>query len=264
MSASQAPLTIGVSTCLLHADPERSTYDGRPLHFSEWSMTRWLIEFGFRAYIIPFIPGDPQMRPVMERMVDGLDGLLIQGGVDVAPASYGETPRRAEWAGDPVRDHYELELFRAAWKRNLPILGVCRGHQLINVALGGTLHQDIQDEVPGALPHRDAERYAHNIHDVRLDPDGLFVRWWETSRGRINSVHHQAIKELGRGLVVEATSPADDVIEGVRWVGDQERWVMGVQWHPEFQSERDPEPLLSTRPILDAFAQACRAERERE
>jgi putative glutamine amidotransferase len=132
--------------------------------------------------------------------------------------------------------------------------------QLLNVTFGGTLYQDISTQLSGALVHRDWEAYDHNHHDVDVAPGGLLAGLYGVGRHRINSVHHQAIKDLAAGLVVEARCPDDGVIEAVRWEG--EGWVHGVQWHPEFHVAGDG--LLDPDPLMRAFldvARDCREER---
>src|SRR5690554_6811725 len=106
------------------------------------------------------------------QMVAELDALVIAGGADVWPGSYGERALRPEWEGDRLRDEAEIGLIGAALKLDIPVLGICRGHQVLNVALGGTLFQDISTQVEGALKHRDAERYAKNEHDATLVEGG--------------------------------------------------------------------------------------------
>jgi len=258
--SSDAPLRIGLSMCLLPRDSARKTYNGRPLIYAEESMVRWLMRDAFSLVLLPFTPGASieETRKHAERQADQLDALVLHGGSDIAPQAYGQQPLREEWGGDPPRDRYELALFHACMERELPILGICRGHQLINVALGGTMLQDIRTQREGALHHRDAESYQHNVHDVDILEGGLLSDLYpESSRARINSVHHQAIDALADGLVIEAVSPDDDIIEAARWVKDH-RFILGVQWHPEFQSEEDREPLLSPEPLLVEFERVVR------
>jgi putative glutamine amidotransferase len=188
-------------------------------------------------------------------LVKGIDGLILQGGADVCPRSYGEEPLKPEWEGDSVRDSYELEMIRVAMDLNVPILGICRGLQVINVALGGSLYQDISTQHEGALVHRDWEVYDQNFHEVQLIENSQLARLYAGKiHGKINSVHHQAIKALGQGLIVEAVSPKDGIIEAVRFhdEGVNPRLVLAVQWHPEFQDRSDTD-LLATEPLLEFF-----------
>ncbi len=158
-----------------------------------------------------------------------------------------------------MRDLYEIELFWECAIQRKPVLGICRGLQLINVALGGTLYQDIPTEVPGAARHVDPDAYDGNEHDIDIVPgSGLARMYGGAGRATVNSIHHQAIRDLGRGLAVEAVSPADGVIEAVRWSGAS--YVLGLQWHPEFHHGSDA-GLLDGAPVMREFlAEAVRAE----
>jgi len=189
--------------------------------------------------------------------VDALDGLVLQGGADIAPETYGESPLNPEWSGDRVRDAYEIRLFREFVRQGKPVLGICRGCQLINVAFGGTLYQDIQTQVGGSLQHRCDKRYEDNFHAMRLVEGGWLAGLYPRETiSRINTIHHQAVKALGRELVIEAVSEPDGLVEAIRWTGPS--FVAGVQWHPEFMDPADTE-LLDGKPLLKAFLAACRS-----
>lgn len=256
------PLTIAISSGILHENAERDLFDGRELHYIEWSMADWIARSGALALALPYPPDVDQTY--WEELVKRVDGVILLGGADVAPESYGDSPRRPEWAGDARRDAVEMALGEAAMKHNVPLLGICRGHQLINVMLGGTLHQDIEDEIPAALQHRNPELYDLNSHDIAINPGSRLA---EICGGehlvRVNSVHHQAIEKLADGLVVEARSVVDDVIEAIRLPADSDDdpWVAGVQWHPEFQRpDRDSE-LLDPMKLLEDFYAGIRRRR---
>ena len=136
-----------------------------------------------------------------------------------------------------MRDRYEIELFEAFVGKGKPVLGICRGCQLINVAFGGTLYQDIGTMVPDALNHRDIDKYEQHFHGVRFVPGARLAQLYPGRAGAtINTIHHQAVKKLGRGLRVEATSVPDNIVEAIRWRGPS--YVLGVQWHPEFMQRR--------------------------
>jgi putative glutamine amidotransferase len=168
----------------------------------------------------------------------GVDGLLFTGGGDVAPARYGEKAVEQVEDVDPTRDEFEMKLIAAAGERDLPILAICRGIQLLNVAAGGTLVQDIPSQVPGALnhcltvpPHPPFEL----AHEVWIEKDSLLARLMgERLVGSdtcdVNSRHHQAVKTVGAGYRVSATAP-DGVIEAIE--NPSMRFRVGVQWHPE-------------------------------
>jgi putative glutamine amidotransferase len=187
--------------------------------------------------------------------VDALDGLVLQGGADVSPATYGELARDPAWSGDRVRDMYEIELLWAFVFQQKPVLGICRGLQLVNVAFNGTLYQDIPTDLPQAIVHVDPGKYDELHHELAIEPGGTLARLYgEDSRPRVNSIHHQCVNRLGNGLAVEAQSPADGVIEAVRWTGSS--FVMGVQWHPEFHAEAGGS-LLDSGPIIGEFLEHC-------
>jgi putative glutamine amidotransferase len=169
---------------------------------------------------------------------------------------------RPEWKGDAVRDRYEMALLRAAMDLGRPVLGVCRGLQLINVAFGGTLHQDIVMQQPGAQVHRDWERYDKVQHDITFEPDSWLRQTYAgRTGGRVNSVHHQGIAKLGAGLRVEARSVPDGVIEAVRY--GTAPFVYAVQWHPEFQDPAD-RTLLDTAPLRNLFLEAATTARHQQ
>jgi putative glutamine amidotransferase len=163
-------------------------------------------------------------------------GVLLTGGGDVEPSLYGEAPHPAFSAAEPGRDAYEIELVRRAIDADLPVLAICRGIQVLNVARGGTLVQDIASQLPGALKHkREESDPAFTLaHDVWLDRGSLVHRLL-SERGdvetyQVNSRHHQAVKTPGEGLLIVATAP-DGVIEAVE--DPARRFCLGVQWHPE-------------------------------
>lgn len=253
------PPRIALSASFLAEDRQRTLYDGRPLVFAERSMFDWLLEAGAVTCLVPPLGHRPS-NLTYDDLLAPFDALVLQGGIDVSPTSYGEQPRRPEWAGDRTRDDYEIGLLRASIAANKPVLGICRGHQLLNVALGGTLHQDIETEVAGALQHRHSELYERNRHELDFVPGSLFHRTFGVQHAVVNSVHHQAIKDLAPDLIVQARSSEDDIIEAVRLPADSdgEPWVVGVQWHPEFQDPAD-ETLLPATPLIEAMFAAIRA-----
>jgi len=169
-------------------------------------------------------------------------GLVLTGGEDVAPARYGAAPHPRLGDVDPVRDAAELALIAAARARGLPILAICRGIQILNVALGGTLYQDLESERPGPVPHND-ETGRHPVH---VEAGSLLERTLGTRSASVNSRHHQAIRDLAPGL--KAVAWADDgIIEGAEPSDAKEPWMVAVQWHPED---------LTERALFDGFARA--------
>lgn len=255
---SRRPLRIGLSAALLHADPERALFKGKTLKYVEQQLSQWVMSEGALAYMIP-LPASKDPA-ALEAFALDLDGLVLQGGVDVAPASYGETPLRPEWAGDPVRDAYEIQLIRAFMQLGKPVLGICRGLQILNVALGGTLYQDINTQLPGSFVHRDWHIYDQNFHYIRIQhPSHLAELYPDTVTARVCSVHHQAVKNLAEPLLAEAHSMDDHVVEAARYAG--KAWVYGVQWHPEWHDPNDG-ALMDGKILLRDFLAAARSRRE--
>lgn len=252
------PLRIGVSARLLYPDPTRTFLPHKSVQYLEQSVANWIMSGAVLAFMIPEMSlASPHMPKALrvKHYVDVLDGLLLQGGADMSPKSYGEAPMNPLWAGDEVRDAYEIELFHEFVTQGKPVFGICRGHQVINVALGGSLFQDIGTQIPGTGHHRDEEMYDKCFHELRILPDTWLARIYPgVQTARINTIHHQAVNRLGEGLVVEALSEPDGLVEAIRWEGHS--FVMGVQWHPEFMDPNDP-TLFDSQPLLRAFLQAC-------
>ncbi|MBN3454814.1 gamma-glutamyl-gamma-aminobutyrate hydrolase family protein [Mycobacterium sp. DSM 3803] len=164
-------------------------------------------------------------------IVDRIDGLLLIGGVDVEPSSYGATDTGRTEATEPLRDEFELVLAREAMRRDMPVLGVCRGMQILNVAAGGTLHQHLLDA--GYAEHRPSPgRLDHQtFHEVEVDCDTHAAMLCGSGIQTVNSHHHQGVDRLGHGAVVTARSLPDQLPEAIEWPGH--RYALGVQWHPE-------------------------------
>ncbi len=171
------------------------------------------------------------------RALDGCEGLVLTGGEDVDPRCYGADPHPALRAVDPERDRFEIALVTAARARRLPVLGICRGIQLINVALGGTLWQDLPSERPGPVEHDPDTDRATRAHPVRLAAGSRAAAALGVTALVANSFHHQGVRELAPGLVASGWSP-DDLVEAVESPpGDP--WLLAVQWHPE-EMHADP------------------------
>ena len=252
-------LKIGLSARLMHPEPGRAWLPTKTLQYVEQCIANWVMSADVLTFMIPAISKDTPHGPdrlKVDHYAEHLDGLVLQGGADVAPESYGETPLRPEWAGDRIRDLYELELIRAFMARKKPVLGICRGMQLMNVAFGGTLYQDIAQQTGSNITHQCRTRYEDNFHEVRiLESTGLARLYPDIHEATINTIHHQAVKDVGRDLTIEARSTDDDIVEAIRWTG--QGYVVGVQWHPEFMSPDNPD-LLDGKPLLNEFLAAAR------
>ncbi|MBS3998009.1 MAG: type 1 glutamine amidotransferase [Hydrogenophaga sp.] len=253
------PLRIGVSARLLYHVPPELGFRNKNLQYIEQSLAHWIMEHGAVAFMVPAVAHDSKHAArhlKVDHVVQELDALVLQGGADVAPQTYGQTPIDPRWQGDVVRDRYELGLLRAFLQQKKPVLGVCRGAQLLNVAFGGTLYQDIATQCPAAHAHVDTDLYDQLEHDVTFLQGSRLTDLYPTaSQLRVTSIHHQAVADLGKGMVVEAVSTIDGMVEAIRWSGDA--YARGVQWHPEFHHGRDS--LADSSPIMLDFLQASRA-----
>jgi gamma-glutamyl-gamma-aminobutyrate hydrolase PuuD len=258
----QRPLHIGVSARIFHPEAGAKGLRSKNLQYLEESIAQWVMSRDVLVFMIPTVNTDGLLHPSNIRLRDyarHLDGLVLQGGADVSPQSYAETPTRPEWSGDRARDMYELELLHEFVEAGKPVLGICRGCQLINVAFGGSLYQDIASDVPDAMAHvhDDYDRHRHEI----VFPEGASLgRMLKMRSGQalVNSIHHQAVKSLGRDMTVEARSVPDGMVEAIRYT--KAPFVMGLQWHPEFHRAGGVE-LLDCTPILDSFLRVARETR---
>jgi putative glutamine amidotransferase len=177
------------------------------------------------------VPPDRWVEEHPADVLDGLDGLMLAGGADIDPGAYGERRHRATTNTRPERDRAEIALALEAIGRDMPLLGICRGMQLLNVAFGGTLVQHLPDDV-GHTDHRRALGSFDNAdHDVRLRPGSLAADACGELCHKTKSHHHQAVDELGDGIVASGWSVLDDLVEAIEL--PDARWALGVQWHPE-------------------------------
>jgi len=212
------------------------------------SYVRALVAAGCAPVLIPLLDDDERLRAIYER----LDGIVFAGGADVAPQEYGEEPIDNLNLVEASRDRTELTLARWAFADDLPTLGICRGQQVLNVALGGTLWQDLRHQGVTQVDHSDADGRARTalIHRVRLDPDSRLAQLIDETELQVNSLHHQAIKSAAPQLRISGKSD-DGVIEAVESL--ERRFLIAVQWHPE---EIDDLPWV--RRLFQGFAKAAR------
>ena len=198
--------------------------------------------------IIPHSRSRTQIRHLLRR----IDGLLISGGgFDIDPAYYGEQPIAELGKINSQRTFTELQSIAFGLDRDLPMLGICGGAQAINVALGGSLYQDIQTQLPAAQKHRQDERSNSYGHVVEVARGTLLYKVCRRQRLQVNTTHHQAIRKLGKGLAINATAP-DGLIEGIE--SKKHSFVLGLQWHPEVLARRE----AVQRKIFASFVLACR------
>ncbi len=263
-SPHQRPL-IGVSPRLLREVPPPLGFRGKTLQYLEQSVAHWVMEAGALAVMIPTIETGGMLRRgdmSAHDMAAALDGLLLQGGADVDPVMYGEPQRATRGPLDPARDRFERDLILAFAAAGKPVLGICRGMQLINVAFGGSLYQDLVGDGATAIEHVDDAAYDRHLHAARIEPDSLLATLYGGAQVvRVNSIHHQGVRRLADGFVVEARAP-DGVIESIR--STRHEFLIGTQWHPEFHAHDDPEGLLPTAPLMQALVAAAQRVRARQ
>jgi putative glutamine amidotransferase len=216
---------IGICTTLVRA---RYGVWNEPAALLQYSYIRAIQHAGGMALMIP---PDPALEENPDEVLDLIDGLILAGGTDIAPGLYGAEPHPETDQPIPERDAIELALTRRAWERDLPVLGICRGMQLINVALGGTLRQHLPEEVGHEDHRRVLGSFNGTDHDVRLKSGSLAARAAGEEVHVTKSHHHQGIDALGDGLEVTGLSTLDDLPEAVE--APERRFVLGVQWHPE-------------------------------
>jgi putative glutamine amidotransferase len=208
-----------------------------------------LVRSGVLPVAVP--PLDPDAA---DALLDRVDGLVLTGGEDVESRLYGAAPHPKAEAPNPERDRWEIALARAARDRKVPTLAICRGVQIVNVAFGGSLIQDIASECAGALRHTREDVRATRVHAVEVEPASRLARALGADHMMANSLHHQAIARPGDGLRVVARAE-DGIVEAVEWHAD-DWWMLGVQWHPE-ELDDGPEPW--DRALFAAFAAAVSA-----
>ncbi len=238
---------IGITTDLSET-PSGNANPPEPTFFLPRRYCRAVEAAGGVPVLLPPIAATVRLHQWVTR----LDGLLISGGdFDIHPRFYGERPIRQLGKLKPERTEFELELTGIAFARDLPLLGVCGGAQAINVALGGALYQDIVAQFPKACEHQQGAKKHIGGHRVQIEPGTRLRRIVKQRQLVVNTTHHQAVKSLGRGLVVNATAE-DGLVEGIE--SADRSFILGVQWHPEVLSPR----FAAQRKIFDALIAACK------
>jgi putative glutamine amidotransferase len=222
-----------------------------PLIVLQERYARAIQDAGAVPLVLPVMPSLASMR----RVIESLDGLIVSGGnFDINPRLYGEEPIKAMRNILEQRTQFELGLIDLALERDMPILGVCGGAQAINVALGGSLYQDIRTQIAGAVEHERSSIKDTGGHAVAIVKGTKLRKIIGRESLEVNTTHHQAVKKLGNGLIVNA-SAEDRIVEGIE--SRKHTFVLGVQWHPEFLVQRDQ----AQKKIFSALVSACKSGR---
>lgn len=225
------------------------TIRGRPRVRVNEAYTSALASVGLIPIILP--PMDPQLAAAS---LTDVAGLVLTGGEDVDPRLFGEEPNPATGEPHAARDAYELSLARTAYEQRVPTLAICRGAQVMNVALGGTLIQDIPSQHPSEINHDPKDRRNERIHAIDVAPESRLADIFGTTEAAANSSHHQSIERVADALRITARSP-DGIVEAAE-SKDPAWWMVAVQWHPEELVET---PEDWDRRLFEAFANEVRA-----
>lgn len=236
---------IGVSANILRAN-EKDNFQG---YYKQRVFSGYLdsiIQGGATPIVIPV----SNNNEVIDRQIEILDGVIISGGYDVSPRFYNEDSTKFIQEIHPLRDEFEIKLIEKAMKKGIPVLGICRGLQLINVVNGGTLYQDNSLVKNHFIKHVQNTLPEYSTHKITIEKDSFLydILGAETM---VNSYHHQSIKDLAKGFKIVGKS-SDDIVEAIEWIKD-DRVILGVQWHPEMMSEVDEK----TANIFRYFISKC-------
>ncbi len=216
-------------------------------YFLYRSYERSIWEAGGLPVILPYTTDEAAVN----QMLALVDGIMVTGGPDVDPVYFGEEPLPEMGAMDPLRDAFEVLLAKVALQADIPLLGICRGIQLLNIATGGCIYQDIKSQISGSLKHRQEAGPQYPSHWVTLQAGSRLATRLGRTDLRVNSFHHQAVMDLGKGFHATAESE-DGVIEALE--GSEHRFVLGLQWHPERMWGLDRVYLVPFEMLVEAAA----------
>ena len=240
---------IGIPGSLLTAHVKE--FEGMSVTYTQQGLIDGLLEANGLPVLLPITTKNDQ--DIVD-YVTHVDGILLAGGHDIAPHFYNEEPHRKLQDTLPIRDEFEMAIIKEAWNQNKPILGICRGFQLLNILFGGTLYQDLSD-FDSFVQHLQSSKEYVGIHSVDFSP-GSWLSGIFGEEYRVNSYHHQGIKKVGEGFREVAWSK-DGLVEGIEHT-DPTRKVAGVQWHPEWMRTKDP--IMQS--LFDAFVALVENEKE--
>ena len=222
---------IGISGSTTHL--ENGLFAGYKRSSLDQSYIDSVIRAGGVPYVLPFNTDDE----IIEEMVKNVDAIILSGGNDVFPLLYGEEPKEKLGEIFPDRDHFDTVLIKTAEKLKKPILGICRGHQLINVVFGGTLHQDLSYAENISIKHFQKAKWNVFTHSISINKNSFLNNIFESGIGFVNSFHHQIINKIAPGFKPIAKS-SDGVIEAIENLSTQ-NLILGIQWHPEMMTATD-------------------------
>lgn len=201
---------------------------------------------------VPMLLSVTQHEEVVDAYLETISGLIVSGSGDLDPCYYGEDPLPGLGPINPERQSFEVMIVQRAIEKQTPVLGICGGAQLLNVVAGGSLFQDIAAQVPGALSHRPRAPRWYPFHTIRIHPESRLRQILKVDTLKVNSRHHQSVKTLGKGVMVNAEA-ADGIVEGIEMAGHP--FAMGVQWHPEEGFERGD---VYSKALFHSFIKAAK------
>jgi putative glutamine amidotransferase len=239
------PPIIGITADFIE---QKAKVNGEPTLFLHQRYYRVVEQVGATPLILPPLTSQAAIRQSL-RLLDGL--VISGGGFDIHPSYYGERPIKQLGIIKERRTQFEIDITAAALKKDLPLLGICGGAQALNVVLGGSLYQDISVQLPSAAQHEQSEKKIHGGHSIEISHGTMLRAIVQRRRIEVNTTHHQAVKRLGNGLIINAIAD-DGVIEGIE--STCHRFAIGVQWHPEVLAPR----RIDQRRIFTAFVAACK------
>ena len=226
---------IGVSANILKSN-EKDNFMG----YNKQRIFSGYLDSVIDAKGVPLVIPVIDDKDILERQLEVFDGIIISGGYDVGPEHYNEEPTILMGEVHYLRDEFEIKLIKLAMEKNIPILGICRGHQLINVVNGGSLYQDNSQCSDCFVKHTQSAIPDYATHIINIDIFSYLYKIFG-EKTMVNSYHHQSIKELAKGFKVIARS-SDNIIEAIEWIKD-ERVILGIQWHPEMMSKTSSKML---------------------